>query len=109
MFNNKTDLLDPLSVIVKLFIYSYKTVGTKISIKNNKLSKCSLAIDIRLIHADCVYALHGNRMLIYNSQLKPIANCKLVTDILDITVHRKNSINITFVSGPNLYIDLDIS
>jgi hypothetical protein len=38
MFNNKTDLLDPLSVIVKLFIYSYKTVGTKISIKNNKLS-----------------------------------------------------------------------
>jgi hypothetical protein len=38
MFNNKTDLLDPLSVIVKLYIYSYKCIGTKISVKNNRLT-----------------------------------------------------------------------
>lgn len=35
--SNKNDILDPLSVIVKLFIYSFKPVGTKISIGSNKL------------------------------------------------------------------------
>ncbi len=35
--NTKNDILDPLSVIVKLFIYSFKPVGTKISIGSNKL------------------------------------------------------------------------
>ena len=34
---NKNDTLDPLSVIIKLFIYGYKPVGTKISISNNKI------------------------------------------------------------------------
>lgn len=34
---NKNDTLDPLSVIIKLFIYSYKPVGTKMSISNNKI------------------------------------------------------------------------
>lgn len=38
MFHSKTDLLDPLSVIIKLYIYSYKSVGTKISVKNNRLT-----------------------------------------------------------------------
>ena len=38
MLNNKNDLLDPLTVIIKLFIYSFKNIGTKISIKNNKIS-----------------------------------------------------------------------
>jgi hypothetical protein len=36
--SNKNDILDPLSVVVKLFIYSFKPVGTKISIGHNKLS-----------------------------------------------------------------------
>ena len=36
--NTKNDILDPLSVIVKIFIYSFKPVGTKISIGGNKLS-----------------------------------------------------------------------
>lgn len=36
-FRKKNDILDPLSVILKLFIYSYKPIGTKISIHNNKL------------------------------------------------------------------------
>jgi hypothetical protein len=36
--NTKNDILDPLSVIVKMFIYSFKPVGTKISIGGNKLS-----------------------------------------------------------------------
>lgn len=34
---NKNDTLDPLSIIIRLFIYSYKPVGTKISISNNKI------------------------------------------------------------------------
>jgi len=35
--SNKNDIIDPLSVIIKLFIYSFKPVGTKISIGSNKL------------------------------------------------------------------------
>ena len=35
--SNKNDILDPLSVVIKLFIYSFKPVGTKISIGYNKL------------------------------------------------------------------------
>ena len=34
---NKNDILDPLSIIVKLFIYSHKPNGTKISIGNNRM------------------------------------------------------------------------
>lgn len=33
----KNDKLDPLSVIVKMFIYAYKPIGTKISIHNNRI------------------------------------------------------------------------
>jgi hypothetical protein len=32
---NKNDILDPLSVIIKLYIFSFKPIGTKISISNN--------------------------------------------------------------------------
>jgi hypothetical protein len=35
--STKNDTLDPLSVIIKLFICAYKPIGTKISIGNNKL------------------------------------------------------------------------
>ena len=35
--SNKNDILDPLSIIVKLFIYYYKPLGTKISIGNNRI------------------------------------------------------------------------
>ena len=35
--SNKNNTLDPLSVIVKLFIYLHKPVGTKISIGNNRV------------------------------------------------------------------------
>jgi hypothetical protein len=34
---NKNDILDPLSIIVKLFIYYHKPIGTKISIGNNRI------------------------------------------------------------------------
>jgi len=37
IYSNKTDILDPLTVILKLFLYSYKPAGTKLSISNNKL------------------------------------------------------------------------
>lgn len=33
----KNDTLDPLSVIIKLFIYAHKKVGTKLSIGSNKI------------------------------------------------------------------------
>lgn len=35
---NKNDTLDPLSVIIKLFIYAHKPVGTKLSIGSNKIN-----------------------------------------------------------------------
>lgn len=38
MLSNKTDLLDPLSVIIKLYVYSHIPVGAKMSINNNKIS-----------------------------------------------------------------------
>jgi hypothetical protein len=34
---SKNDILDPLSIIVKLFIYYHKPIGTKISIGNNRI------------------------------------------------------------------------
>ena len=34
----KNDTLDPLSVIIKLFIYAHKPVGTKLSIGHNKIN-----------------------------------------------------------------------
>lgn len=37
VYLSKNDTLDPLSAIIKLFIYYYKPVGTKISISNNKI------------------------------------------------------------------------
>lgn len=37
LYPNKNDILDPLSLVIKLFIYSYKPLGTKISILNNKI------------------------------------------------------------------------
>ena len=37
IYQNKTDILDPLSIILKLYIYNFKPEGTKISISNNKI------------------------------------------------------------------------
>jgi hypothetical protein len=37
-YRKKNDILDPFSVIVKLFIYSYKPIGTKISICCNSIA-----------------------------------------------------------------------
>lgn len=51
----KNDILDPLSVIIKLFIYSYKPPGTKISIDNNKLNIQEIGLlqpSIRFIKRD---------------------------------------------------------
>lgn len=36
-YPNKNDILDPLSLIIKLYIYSFKPPKTKISILNNKI------------------------------------------------------------------------
>jgi hypothetical protein len=37
IYPNKNDILDPLSLVIKLYIYSFKPIGTKISILNNKI------------------------------------------------------------------------
>lgn len=37
LYPNKNDILDPLSLVIKLYIYSFKPTGTKISILNNKI------------------------------------------------------------------------
>ena len=34
---SKNDILDPLSIIVKLYLYYSKPVGTKISVGNNRV------------------------------------------------------------------------
>jgi len=52
----KNDILDPLSVIIKLFIYSYKSVGTKISIQHNRVSIQEPGIfqgPVRVFFGDC--------------------------------------------------------
>lgn len=69
---SKNDILDPLSIIVKLFIYSYKPIGTKIAIVNNKLLIQDMGFfqgplrllygdsknDINIIFFPIVYACH---------------------------------------------------
>lgn len=37
LYPNKNDILDPLTLVIKLYIYLYKQVGTKISIINNRV------------------------------------------------------------------------
>ena len=37
-YPNKNDIVDPLSMVIKLYIYSFKPIGTKISILNNKIN-----------------------------------------------------------------------
>lgn len=36
-YPNKNDILDPLSLVIKLYIYSFKPAKTKISMLNNKI------------------------------------------------------------------------
>ena len=37
LYPNKNDILDPLSTVIKLYIYSFKPLGTKMSILGNKI------------------------------------------------------------------------
>ena len=55
LYSHKNDILDPLTIIIKLFIYSYKPLGTKLSIWNNKvyIQEATLFQSaIRTIHRD---------------------------------------------------------
>lgn len=54
-YPNKNDILDPLSLIIKLYIYSFKPIGTKISILNNKIEIQEIGVfqsTIRTIKGD---------------------------------------------------------
>jgi hypothetical protein len=55
LYPNKSDILDPFSCIIKLFIYSFKPLGTKLSIVGNKLEIQNINIfqsTIRTIQRD---------------------------------------------------------
>lgn len=55
LYPNKNDILDPLSLIIKLYIYSFKPTGTKISILNNKIEIQEIGIfqsTVRTIKGD---------------------------------------------------------
>jgi len=55
LYPNKNDILDPLSLVIKLYIYSYKPNGTKISILNNKIEIQEIGIfqsTVRTIKGD---------------------------------------------------------
>lgn len=55
-YRKKNDILDPLSVILKLFIYSYKPIGTKLSINCNGIAIQEPGIfqgTVRIFMRDC--------------------------------------------------------
>ncbi len=54
-YPNKNDILDPLSMVIKLYIYSFKPIGTKLSILNNKINIQELGVfqsTVRTIKGD---------------------------------------------------------
>ena len=95
---SKNDILDPLSVIIKLYLYNSKPIGTKISVGNNKIdiqnstyiqgiwrryngdSKNDINILVCPILYACVYYLApDNRELyihIFNEALQALSNLK---------------------------------
>ena len=86
----KNDKLDPLSVIVKMFIYAYKPIGTKISIHNNRIYIQESGIwqgtvrtlygdsknDINIIFFPIVFACK-NYLLNNNSVYEISKNCEI--------------------------------
>ena len=96
---SKNDILDPLSVIIKLYLYNSKPIGTKISVGNNKMeihdstylqgvwrryngdSKNDINILVCPILYACVHYLTSkeNRdtyLPIFNSALQVLSNLK---------------------------------
>jgi hypothetical protein len=96
---SKNDILDPLSVIIKLFLYNSKPVGTKISVGNNKIyiqnstyiqgiwrryngdSKNDINILVCPILYACVYYLSNPELrelyiYIFNEALQALSNLK---------------------------------
>ena len=67
LFKSKNDTLDPLSVIIKLFIYAHKSVGTKLSIGANKMN-----IQEPSIFQGTLRKLHGDQKNDVNIILFPI-------------------------------------
>lgn len=96
---SKNDILDPLSVIIKLYLYNSKPVGTKISVGNNKIdiqnstyiqgiwrryngdSKNDINILVCPILYACVYYLSNPELrelyiYIFNEALQALSNLK---------------------------------
>lgn len=96
---SKNDILDPLSVIIKLYLYNSKPIGTKISVGNNKMdihdstymqgiwrryngdSKNDINILVCPILYACVHYLNSTEtrdmyIPIFNSALQALSNLK---------------------------------
>ena len=96
---SKNDILDPLSVIVKLYLYNSKPIGTKISVGNNRMdihdstylqgiwrryngdSKNDINILVCPILFACVHYLTSQEMRviylpIFNDALQALSNLK---------------------------------
>jgi len=98
---SKNDILDPLSVIIKLYLYNSKPLGTKISVGNNKVdiqystyvqgiwrryngdSKNDINILVCPILYACVYYLKSSEpeirdmyLPIFNEALQALSNLK---------------------------------
>ena len=96
---SKNDILDPLSVIVKLYLYNSKPIGTKISVGNNRMdihdstylqgiwrryngdSKNDINILVCPILFACVHYLTSHEMRViylpvFNDALQALSNLK---------------------------------
>lgn len=122
---NKNDILDPLSLIIKLYIYSFKPIGTKISILNNKIDIQEIGVfqsTIRTIKGDTkndlinmlfplTYAceiylnseLHSKYKSIFERIIKSLDNLNEVYQINEIThnIEQLKNIVTNFLSDSN--------
>lgn len=127
LYPNKSDILDPFSCIIRLFIYSFKPLGTKISIVGNKLEIQNISIfqsTIRTIQRDtktdlinllfpitfaCEKYLSENSLeqspiykTIFNHVLKSLDNLNQVYQINEIShnIEQLRNIVVSFMEDP---------
>jgi hypothetical protein len=100
---NKNDILDPLSVMVKLFIYNYKPIGTKISIGNNRVYIQDTNViqgiirkfngdsknDINILYCPIVYACSHHK--------------KQYSKLFDIALKGLDNLKSTYANTPIIY------
>lgn len=123
---NKNDIIDPLSVVIKLYIYSFKPIGTKISICGNKLEIQELGLfqsTVRTFKGDTKndlinilfpltyacevylgkYPTHSKFKCIFERIIKSLENLNEVYQINEIThnIEQLKNITMNFLSDFN--------